>query len=259
MLLYDFPDAYDLLFSEEFVKECTEFFQKIFAGKKIRTVLDCTVGTGLMTIPMAKLGYKTTGSDINKNMIKKAKRNFANYELMPDLHTADFLKLSETFNYQFDLVMSTGNSLAHADNENLITVITEMHKIIKPGGYLYFDTRNWDSILKKKQRFYLFNPIIRDKGRVNHLQVWDYNYDGSMTFNTLLFEEIENKIVSKRQFYVIYYPFRLKMITDILNTLSYTNIQFFKLGDYQEQDITKSNWYCILAQKSVIPNLELKK
>lgn len=261
MLFYDCPEAYDLFYNENYRNATKDFFKILFKNKPVKSILDCTAGTGQTAIPLTQLGYDLTLSDINKNMLKKAKVNFAEAELMANFVNSDVLNISNKIKRKFDVVMSSGNSLAHIKNVDLTAAIGQMDSVLNSGGYIYFDSRNWDLILKRKQRFYLFNPIIRDKGRVNYIQVWDYNRDGSMTFNFLIFEEIENKIVSKRQFYVIYHPFTVDFISSILrDTYHYQDIKIFKMGNPRDTDISESNWYSVFARKPFNEELEnLKK
>lgn len=251
MHFYDFPEVYDLFYSKEFEEECLSFYKHLFSKKKFQDVLDCSVGTGKMLIPMAKMGFSCTGTDINQKMVQKAKQNFARENLLANLQVCDYKDLKSKVNREYDCVMCTGNSLAHANNDELSLVIQQMNAVLKPGGTLYIDSRNWDNILKRKQRFYLFNPIIRDKGRVNYVQVWDYLKNGSIMFNYLVFEEIDNKIVSKRQFYEIYYPFSVEKVKLILTTLNYQNIKVVKLGDPNHDDIEHIDWYALTAEKPI--------
>jgi ubiquinone/menaquinone biosynthesis C-methylase UbiE len=251
MRFYDFPDVYDLFFTEQFHADCLKFFKELFAKKKYKDFLDCSVGTGQMAIPLAQIGYSVTGTDINAKMIKKATQNFARNKLFANLSVCDFAELKSKLKTEFDVVMCSGNSLGHAPNEQILNVIRSMDAVVRPGGMLYIDSKNWDNILNKKQRFYLFNPIIRDRGRVNYIQVWDYRKNGSIVFNYLIFEEVDNKIVSKRQFYEIYHPFNLKLITDYLAELNYTNINICKLGDTSVTDIDKIDWYALTAEKPI--------
>ncbi|MEA1972300.1 MAG: class I SAM-dependent methyltransferase [Candidatus Cloacimonadota bacterium] len=257
MLLYDFPKAYDLTYSPDFRKETMNYFRMLFKNKKIKDVLDCSCGTGQMTIPLMKLGYNVIGSDSNLNMINQAKKNAAEENITGNFIKSDFRELPKNIKRDFDIVMNTGNSLAHVENKFLLKSILSMDKVLKPGGILYIDSRNWDVILERKQRFYLSNPIIRDKGRVNFLQVWDYLKDGSMTFNFLLTEEIENKLVGKRQFYTRYFPFELKTLLAIFEKLEYQNIKVTKLGDPSQSDTDNIDWYTITAVKP-IPALQKK-
>ncbi|HPM01167.1 MAG TPA: class I SAM-dependent methyltransferase [Candidatus Cloacimonadota bacterium] len=251
MRFYDFPEVYDLFYSEAFESECLTFYKSLFSKKKFQEIFDCAVGTGKMLLPMARLGYSCTGSDINPNMIRKAKTNFAKENLIAQFVLSDYKELNKNIKRDFDCVMCTGNSLAHSKNDELKNVIFQMDKMLRPGGTLYIDSRNWDNILKRKQRFYLFNPVIRDKGRVNYVQVWDYNKNGSITFNYLVFEEVDNKIVSKRQFYEIYYPFNYELLKQILEGMSYQNIKVCKLGDSGQTDLEKIDWYAVTAEKPI--------
>lgn len=256
MLLYDFPEAYDLLFTPDFRQATMNYFKILFKNRKIRDVLDCSCGTGQMTIPLAQIGLKLTGSDINPKMLNKAKKNSEAEDLDIDYYKADFRKLVKAIKGEFDLVMNTGNSLAHIPNKDLSKALLSMDAVLRPGGIMYIDSRNWDIIQKRKQRFYLTNPIIRDKGRVNMLQVWDYLKDGSMVFNYLFSEEIENKIVSKRQFYTVYHPFKIKELVAILESMDYQKIRITKLGDPTFEDVNKIDWYTITAVKPIPELLE---
>ncbi len=251
MRFYDFPEVYDLFYSDAFETECLTFYKALFSKKKFQDIFDCAAGTGKMLLPMARLGYTCTGSDINQNMIRKAKANFAKENLIAQFVITDYKELSRNIKRDFDCVMCTGNSLAHSKNEELANVVKQMDSLLRPGGTLYLDSRNWDNILRRKRRFYLFNPVIRDKGRVNYVQVWDYNKNGSITFNYLVFEEIESKIVSKRQFYEIYYPFTFESLKTILESLNYQNIKVCKLGDVGITDMEKIDWYTVTAEKPI--------
>ena len=258
MLLYDFPEAYDLSYTADFQKATMIYFKSLFSKRKIKDILDCSCGTGQMTIPLMKLGYNVTGSDINPKMLNQAKKNAAQEDLVGNFIKSDFCELPKNINREFDLVMNTGNSLADVKNSSISKAILSMDAVLKPGGILYIDSRNWEIITQRQQRFYLSNPIIRDKGRINILQVWDYLKNGSMTFNYLLSEEIENRIVSKRQFYTHHYPFKLKDIVSVLEKLEYQKIEISKLGDTSQTDLKQIDWYTLTAVKP-IPELMGKK
>ena len=249
MLYYDVPEAYDLFYNDSYTAQTKAFFGELFAGRHLRNVLDCTCGTGQMSLPLAQMGLQVTCTDVNPHMLRRARQNFAAQGAMATFERADVVTLAGQVRGPFDAVLATGNSLGHVRPDKLETALRQMDAALKPGGLLYFDTLNWDVVLERQQRFYLFNPLVRDKGRVNYIQVWDYNRDDSMTFNFLIFEEIENKIVSKRQFYVVYYPFLRQRVIDILQQMGYEDIKLCKLGEPAEHDVTEANWYALTAQK----------
>ena len=101
-----------------------------------------------------------------------------------DLRQSDFRELTRHFDRKFDCVMSTGNSLAYVTNDEITGVLEQMDALVQSGGYLYFDLRNWDKIVRQKMRFYCYNPTFLPNGdRVNLMQVWDHLSDGSIVFN----------------------------------------------------------------------------
>ena len=46
-------------------------------------------------------------------------------------------------------------------------VLAGMDALVREGGWLYFDLRNWDRILRERKRFYLYNPFFDGETRVN--------------------------------------------------------------------------------------------
>ena len=116
--------------------------------------------------------------------------------------------------------MSTGNSLAYVPNSEITGVLEQMDALVAPGGVLYFDLRNWDRIVRQKQRFYFYDPAFLPNGdRVNLMQVWDHLPDGSITFHLLYTFERAGKIFQKEHFEEHYYPAAQKLLLDQLAQL----------------------------------------
>ena len=148
--------------------------------------------------------------------------------------------------------MSTGNSLAYVPNDEITGVLAQMDALVAPGGYLYFDLRNWDRIVRQKQRFYFYDPAFLPNGdRVDLMQVWDHHDDGSITFNLLYTFERDNKIFQREHFEERYYPVPRQFLLDRLSSLGYEDIAVsafpVQFGAFDEES---SNWYCVLARKA---------
>lgn len=249
--LYDQADIYDLFESEKKYLATKKHWETVFLNKKIRSVLDVSIGTGASTIPLLDLGVDVFGSDLNPSMLSKCldKANERGYRI--DLRCSDFRNIKDVFDRKFDCVMSTGNSLPHVMNEDVLDVLEQMDHLIEDGGYLFLDLRNWDKILQEKNRFYLYNPSFVGENRIDLVQVWDYNIDGSMTFNLLYRFEKDNKIFQKEFFEERYYPIRQDLILEKLKALGYNDIRIMAhpayFGDFDHE---RSDWYCLIAQKS---------
>ena len=248
--LYDRPDLYDLPDNEGKDKATKAHWEKVFSGKDIESVLDVSIGTGGLTLPMAELGIRLCGSDLSESMLARCRKKAEEKGMKIDLRASDFRNVSKVFPEPFDCVMSTGNSLAYVNNADVRRALHEMDALVKPGGYLYLDTRNWDKILKERQRFFLYNPIFKDDQRINIIQVWDYPSKESMIFNILYTFEKDAKIIRREEFQEHYFPVSLDLIKDMLNELNYTDLNIMPLpAQAGKFDIEKTHWYCLIAKK----------
>ena len=247
--LYDRADIYDLMESENRYQFFKEHWESILAGRSIRTLLDVSIDSGSVTIPLLDLGVKLFGSDLSKEMLERCEKKIAAKGDTADLRICDFRELHRNFTERFDCVASTGNSLAYVTNEELLTVLERMDERILPGGYLYFDMRNWDHIVKIKQRFYTYNPFFDGDTRINLVQCWDHNTDETIDFNLLYTFEKNNRIFQKEIFREHYYPVPQKLLIDKLKTMGYSQIEIrrfpIQAGEYTEE----CDWYCVVARK----------
>ncbi len=248
--LYARPDIYDLFESESKNRITGEHWERLLKGKDIHSILDVSIGSGSLTLPLAEMGYSLSGSDLSEAMLERCRRKDESRGLKVDLHVCDFRQLTSCFDGSFDCVISTGNSLPYVPNAEITGVLEQMDALVRPGGYLYFDVRNWDQILADRQRFYLYNPHFDGDTRINMVQAWDYHPDDSMTFNLLFTFEKDNRIFQKEIFEAHYYPVRQKLLIDQLQQLGYADFQIhpfpIQRGVFDPQ---KSDWYCVIARK----------
>lgn len=251
--LYDRADLYDLLENERRRQIVKRHWEWVLGGREVRTLLDVSIGSGNQTLPLAELGVRLYGSDLSGPMLERCAEKAARRGFSVDLRRGDFRRLDAAFDggAVFDCVASTGNSLPYVTNGEIPAVLAQMDRLVKPGGYLYVDLRNWDRILGTKQRFYLYNPTFLDNGtRMNLVQVWDHHGDGSMTFNLLYTFERENRIIQKEIFEEHYFPLRRELLLQELKRLGYGEIKLmcqpaFLDGVKPEE----AEWYCVLARK----------
>lgn len=248
--IYDSADIYDLIENEDRYNAYKKHWEYLFKDKDIKTMLDVSIGSGQVTIPVTDLGVKLSGSDLSENMLKNCKKKLDNKGIAAELKQSDFRKLSIWGDEKFDVVASTGNSLAYVSNEDVCKALEQMDSLVADGGYLYIDLRNWDKILKDRNRFYLYDPFFVEDDRINFIQVWDYNDDGSMTFNLLFTFEKDNNIYHKEKFEEHYIPVSRELILDKLKALGYKDIQTFMFpAFFPPKDIEEVDWYTIFARK----------
>lgn len=120
-------------------------------------ILDVACGTGVDSRMLVAAGFHVTSCDLSNNMLQKArdtkaKKNLKNWEI----HQADWCKLPQQLgpvDHDFDAVICMGNSFAHLPDElnkqeKQELAITNFREMLRPGGILIIDHRNFDYIVK---------------------------------------------------------------------------------------------------------------
>ena len=248
--LYDRADIYDLIESDERTENIRRDWKGFLGGRSIRTMLDVSIGTGGMTLPLQELGILISGSDLNQTMLDRCGMKAEAKGKPVELKRSDFRDLSCWDGRKFDCVASIGNSLAYVVNDDVRLALAGMDRLVRPGGFLCFDSRNWEKIQREKQRFYLYNPFFRDGNRINLVQVWDHNADGSITFNLLYSFENNDRIFRKEAFEEHYHPFGIDLALDKMKDLGYVDIAVSPVPCYaDEKEFSRMDWYRVIGQK----------
>lgn len=248
--VYERTDIYDLLEDETRYDAYKKHWETVFDRRDVKTMLDVSIGSGSVTLPATDLGIHLTGSDLSESMLASCRKKTVARHLDMELKCCDFRQLDTQFHETFDCVASTGNSLPHVDNADVLKTLEQMDKLVAPGGYLYFDTRNWDKVLKDRNRFYLYNPFFDGDTRINLIQVWDYHEDDSMTFHLLYTFERENQIFQKERFEEHYFPVSKTILLDKLRQMGYVDIETRNFPAYVTNvDVENTDWYCVIGTK----------
>ena len=248
--LYDFPEIYDERFTEAANTAYRKHYERLFQGCNITDILDCSFGTGNLTFELCELGYQVWGSDLSEAMLAQAAKKAKEKGFNVPLTCCDFRELSNHHDRQFDCVMSTGNALAHVNNDDVKKALLEMDKLVKPGGYLYLDTRNWDKEMHQRRHMSFANPYLREDGsRINYVQVWEYPADGSVRINILYGYEKDNDIYKQETFTECLIPFSIDLVKDTLQELGYADFVVKPLPYFNDMEFMEIGWYCLRAQR----------
>ncbi|MCM1254294.1 MAG: class I SAM-dependent methyltransferase [Clostridium sp.] len=254
--IYDSADIYDLLDNDDRDAVYQKHWEYILQNRHIESLLDISIGSGSVTLPLAALGVRLTGSDLSETMLDNCRKKAQARQLGVTLQCCDFRTIASHFTQKFDCVASTGNSLPYVSNSDVLKTLEQMDSLIQPGGYLYFDIRNWDKILRERNRFYLYNPFFDGDTRINLIQVWDYHDDNSMTFNLLYTFEKDNRIFRKEKFEEHYIPVSRMTLLDKIQSMGYEEISVMPFPSGYSGASTDTSvsiddidWYCVIAKK----------
>jgi len=107
-------------------------------GRKPVSVLDLCCGTGSVSIPLAKMGFRVTGVDISSAMVEEAYKKAAADQVKVDFYVQDAAKLS--LGTKFDLVLSLFDSLNYIlSPHDLEQTFARVSEHLVSGGLFIFD------------------------------------------------------------------------------------------------------------------------
>ena len=200
---------------------------------KVRTVLDCSCGTGLQVIGLAKEGFRVTGSDISDKMLEVARRNAEKEGIVDiDFIQSDFRDLHSKIEGSFDAIISFGNSIPHLHRDSdILDALTNIYNSLRNGGLAVFDIRNYDDMLLNKPKFLPMRIHDEKDGKiVSILYVFDY-LDDIVSFNVVYL--IEDKSSGEKSMEVEvsdYYPIRRSVFENLLREAGFVNIEIIEKG-----------------------------
>ena len=112
-------------------------------------MLDIGVGAGRTTAHFAVLAKEYVGIDYSKKMINACLQKIQDYLPKISFLTADARTMKLFDNCSFDFILFSFNGIDYVNHDERIRTLCEIHRILKPGGYVCFSTHNLNFQLEK--------------------------------------------------------------------------------------------------------------
>ena len=210
---------YDKLFLDwtATTKEQAELLDGLFRANGFdaaASVLDCACGIGTQAIGLAALGYAVTGSDISEAELTEARSRAAANGVAIPFARADFRRLEEVFDRQFDVVIAMDNALPHMlTAEDLSAAVQSMVGRMAPGGLFVASIRDYDALLETSPPY--SPPYIHETsaGRRVSFQTWDWEGDHYRLVQYIIDDEAALQV---SKFTCEYRATRRQELTDLL-------------------------------------------
>ena len=153
-------------------------------------VLDAACGTAMHAVELARLGYLAAAGDVSAGMVAQARQNAADAGVDVQVEQAGFGGFSRVFGAAaFDAVLCLGNSLPHLLTlTDLEAALADFAACLKPGGLLLIQNRNFDSVLKKQERFMDPQSYRLEQQEEIFVRFYDFRPDGLLNFHMLTLE-----------------------------------------------------------------------
>ena len=186
--LYDaFSDDYDRFVNwEGRLSAEMPFIEEQLASVGARNVLDTACGTGMHALALAERGFAVTGADLSKGMVQRAGANAASRGQDVRFIVAGFGDLAERVGGKFDALLCLGNSLPHIlTREGLSAALADFAQVLRPGGLLLIQNRNFDMVLRQRERW--MSPQAHQEPGQEWIFVrfYDFDADDLLTFNVM--------------------------------------------------------------------------
>ena len=241
-----------------------EFFVDIVNKYKLKNILDFGVGGGveisglIKGLRKKKYNFESIeANEVDEDFIKQAKKLFNQKNQEVIIHKSNWLDLPEAnpkYTHLFDLGFLTGNSLTYIGGgtrdytkKAQQSVVSKFARLIKKGGYLFIDSRDYDYIkslmnLPKEKVFenFTFDYSVYYHGFQKEILVFPAYI--SDTVVVLHYYDKSKKIWSKLDLYPIY---KKDMIEILSNDFKIEKIYY----DFEEKEKKKSLFIQYLAKR----------
>lgn len=190
-------------------------------------VLDCACGTGLLALALARHGYEVVGTDASPEMVEQAANRAEREGLSLTLLACRWQDLPRRFEREFDFVFCSGNSIAHCrDEAEMVASLAGIRAVIKPGGWLILETRDWEMLDRNRVRFTSLG--LRERGGTRCIPLYVWNFAEGATAPVVvevvfLFET--DGAVSLRSYPITYHPFTARQLGDRLREAGFAEVQ----------------------------------
>jgi SAM-dependent methyltransferase len=194
-----------------------------------RRVLDAACGTGMHAIALAQRGYEVAGADLSTGMIEHARTNAEASGSCVQFQEAGFGELKPAFGGKvFDAVFCLGNSLPHLLTlGQLSAALADFADCLKPGGIVLIQNRNFDAVMKKRERW--MEPQIAREGQSEwlFLRFYDFESDGLLTFNVVTLRREGANVWTQSVMATRLRPFLLEEMNSALGAAGFKSIACF--------------------------------
>ena len=162
-----FAWAYDLLIHEP-VAERLKFIIEMLAQGGVKPgakVLDAGCGTGRYSIALAENGFDVIGIDASSEQIVEARKRQERSKTDIDFVVADICTPQRITNVDAILCRGVLNDIT--DDASRRVVFYTFAEMLRPGGILILDVREWHATELRKRKYPLFEKQVdTDRGRL---------------------------------------------------------------------------------------------
>jgi SAM-dependent methyltransferase len=137
-------------------------------------VADVACGIGTQLVGLARLGYRTMGSDLSAKAVERARHECRSAEVRSALAVADMRRLPWP-DASADAVVCADNAVPHLlRDEEVVDALREMARVLRPGGTVIVTTRDYDRVLPQRPGSTPLQLFDSGGERIVSYQLWHW-------------------------------------------------------------------------------------
>lgn len=160
------------------------FLRAVLGFADGRRILDAACGSGGYALSLRQDGHDVLGIDLDPGMIAFAKEKAYKSGLSMTFRIEDIRCICER-DETFASIICLGDALPHLlSDEDISLALSEMYRVLTPGGVLVLQTENYDSILQ--ERLAQLPAFEQQEPFISYKRLYKFRGDGLVDFTTCL-------------------------------------------------------------------------
>ncbi len=220
------------------------FLVRTLEKYKCKKILDAALGDGCDSIHLLKQGFDVTSNEVDQLFLERALINAQKAGVELKITNFDWRDLDQKLEREsFDAVLLQGNSLTLLFNQiDQLRAVSAFRNLLKPGGILLIDERNYRYMLLKREEILKGNFHYSRKFVYCGEKVTAKPIEIKPTKIVLKIEHQNGKAV-----FLTVYPFKKGELRSILRKAGFVKIKTF--SDYKAGYNSKADFHQYLIKK----------
>jgi SAM-dependent methyltransferase len=203
------------------------------------------LGDGCDSIHLIKNGFDVTSNEIDLLFLRKARENSRLHNTELKVTQYDWCNLGRHLGTDgFDAVLCLGNSLTYLfRKKDRINALGEFHKILRPGGIILVDERNYPYILENKEEILQGN--FRYSGKYVYCGKDVRGFPIKITNRAVKWKYVHSK--TGKIGFLDMHPFKEGQVLKELSEAGFSEVKQF--SDYREGVDETADFFQYVARK----------
>lgn len=210
-------------------------------------ILELACGTGNITIPLSKRGYKLTAIDRSTDMLSQAQLKAGSCNLDVQFYQQDMLNLEIKQQYSSILCLCDGINYI-IDPEDLRNFLQKIYSLLKEGGLFIFDI----SSFYKLKEILGENTYGEDLDNITYL--WENYYcpqEEIIEMDLTFFHENGNGLYEKHKEFHVQKAYRQEKLHSELKRAGFSSIEIYhELSFYPPKEDSQRIFFLCTKQKA---------